>query len=270
MFSACLMRLITTYSGLKLQAIINTQIGEKNCLEWGNGISEEEYFNEIQSIHAIHERLINEPHFIVGELYFSWIKSLIINFTSTLEYYLKDSMRLNMMRNYSLFKKILAETKQAINPIDIVEINDIEQLRLKYICNISEHICSGEMWKEKLKKYVNLLSLPKHLAGEKINNKVDSIWKVRNDIAHANTRGILLNYDKNTYMYGPNISVEEYTQFALLFIKLVDEVIAFLSKVDKLTLEAWEATDATLLKNNRQRRVSFSSDTNQKGISQKI
>lgn len=175
MFSACLLRLITTYSGLKLQAIINTQINEKNCLEWGKCISEEEYFNEIQSIHPIHERLIKEPNFIVGELYFSWIKSLIINFTSTLEYFLKDSIRLNMMRNYSLFKKILAETKQVINPIDIVEMNDIEQLRLKYICNISEHICSGEMWKEKLKKYINLLSLPKDLAGEEINNRIDSI-----------------------------------------------------------------------------------------------
>lgn len=37
------------------------------------------------------------------------------------------------------------------------------------------------------------------------------------------------------------------TQFALLFIELVDEVIAFLSKTDKLSLQKWEATDATLL-----------------------
>lgn len=66
-------------------------------------------------------------------------------------------------------------------------------------------------------------------------------------------------------MYDSNISVEEYTQFALLFIKLVDEVIAFLSKVDKLALGKWEATDATLLRTDRQRRESFSSDTNKKG-----
>lgn len=250
MFSACIARLITTYSGLKLQAIINAQIDANNCLEWGNKISEEKYFDEIQSVYSIHKRLIEEPDFIVGDLYYSSIKSLIINFSSTLEYFLKDSMKLNMMRNYSLLKKVLADTKTVINPIEIVEINDIEQLRFKYICEISDHVCSGELWKAKLKKYINLLALPNHLGTEEINNRIDSIWKARNDIAHANTRGLILNYDGNTYKYDSNIGAEEYTQFALLFIELVDDVIAFLSKIDKLTLEKWEATDATLLKSD--------------------
>lgn len=34
MFSACIAKLITTYSGLKLQEIINVQIDANNCLEW--------------------------------------------------------------------------------------------------------------------------------------------------------------------------------------------------------------------------------------------
>ena len=247
MFSDCIARLITTFSGLKLQAIINAQIDAAVCLEWGNKISKEKYFNKIQSIHPIHERLIKEPDFIVGELYYSSIKSLIISFSSTLEFYLKDSMKLNMMRNYSLFKKALADTKQTIKPVDIVEVNDIELLRLKYICEISEHICSGELWKAKFKRYINLLAMPKYLWEDETNNLIDSFWKVRNDIAHANTYGLKLTYGKNTYMYDSEIGVEEYTQFALLFIELVDEVIAFLSKVDKLALKKWKATDATLL-----------------------
>ncbi len=248
MFSACIARLITIYSGLKLQAIINAQIDANNCLEWGNKISKEKYFNEIQSVHSIHKRLLEEPDFIVGDLYYSSIKSLIINFSSTLEYFLKDSMKLNMMRNYSLFKKVLVETKTVINPIEIVEINDIEQLRLRYICEISDHVCSGELWKAKLKKYINLLDLPKYLVAEEVNNKINSIWEARNNIAHANTRGLILNYAGNIYKYDSNTGVEEYTQFALLFIELVDDTIKFFSKVDKLTLEKWQATDATLLK----------------------
>lgn len=111
MISACIARLITTFSGLKLQAIINAQIEANLCLQWGNKISEQKYFKEIHSIHPIHERLIEEPDFIVSELYYSSIKSLIINFSSALEFYLKDSMKLNMMRNYSLFKRVLVETK---------------------------------------------------------------------------------------------------------------------------------------------------------------
>ena len=141
-------------------------------------------------------------------------------------------------------------SNNVINPIEIVEINDIEQLRFKYICEISDHVCSGELWKAKLKKYINLLALPNHLGTEEINNRIDSIWKARNDIAHANTRGLILNYDGNTYKYDSNIGAEEYTQFALVFSELGDDVIAFLSKIDKLTLEKWEATDATLLKSD--------------------
>ena len=45
MISACIARLISTFSGLKLQALINAQIDAKNCLEWGEKISKEEYFD---------------------------------------------------------------------------------------------------------------------------------------------------------------------------------------------------------------------------------
>ena len=70
---------------------------------------------------------------------------------------------------------------------------------------------------------------------------------MRNDIAHANTQILSLNYNETIYKYGTNIEADEYTKFALLFIELVDDTIAFLSKVDKLSLEKWKTTDATLL-----------------------
>lgn len=247
MLSACFARLGTTCSGLKLQAIVNAQIDANNCLEWGNKISKKNYFVDIKSVHQIHNRLIEEPEFMVSEMYYNSIRSLIINFSSTLEFFLKDSMRLNMMRNYSLLKKGLIESKQPINPIDIIEKDDIEQIRLKYINSISNSMSSGELWSNKLKKYIKFLDLPNDLYAEVINKKIDSIWKMRNDIAHANTRILSLDYGENVYKYGIDIGVDEYTQFALLFIELVDDTIAFLSKVDKLSLEKWKTTDGTLL-----------------------
>ena len=247
MFSACLARLTTTFSGLKLQAIINAQIDEKNCLEWGNKISSANYFSEIVSVHAIHNRLVNEPNFMVSQLYYNSIKSLIINFSSTLEFFLKDNIRLNMMRNYSLLKKGLMETKQVIDPKDIVENNDIELVRLKYINIISSAVCSGELWSNKFKKYIKFLDLPNNLCSQSIHKKIDSIWKVRNDIAHGNTQILSLSFDEITYKYGIDVSVTEYTQFALLFIELVDRTMEFLREVDKMSLEKWETTDGTLL-----------------------
>ena len=110
MFSACVARLISELSGLKIQAIINGQINIDNCLEWGNKISKLSYFQELKSIHPIHNRLIKEPEFMVSELYFGSLKSVIISFSANLEFFLKDSMQLCMMRNYSLLKKGLIES----------------------------------------------------------------------------------------------------------------------------------------------------------------
>ena len=59
MFSACIARLISTFSGLKLQALINAQIDANNCLEWGEKISREEYFNEIGTTLGIEVKLNN-------------------------------------------------------------------------------------------------------------------------------------------------------------------------------------------------------------------
>ena len=246
MLSACYARLSSELSGLKLQSIINGQIDVGNCLEWGNKISKADYFDEIKSIYPIHRRLLKEPNFMVSKLYYSSLKSLIISFSSTLEFFLKDSMQLNMMRNYSLLKKGLIESKQVIDPKDIVDIDDIELVRFKYIKIISNSMCSGEMWSGKFKKYVKFLSLPNDLLRETINKKIDSVWKMRNDVAHANANMLSINNNGVMHKYGANINAEQYTEFALFFIKLLDETIFFLEKVDRLSLEKWETTDATL------------------------
>lgn len=246
MLSASYARLGSELSGLKLQAIISGQIDANNCLEWGEKISKADYFDEIKSVYPIHDRLIKEPNFMLSKLYYNSLKSLIISFSATLEFFLKDSMQLNMMRNYSLLKKGLIESKQVIDPKDIVDIDDIELVRLKYIKNISNNMCSGEMWSGKFKKYVKFLSLSNNLLGETINKKIDSIWKMRNDIAHANTNILSINYNGTIHKFGADINAEQYTEFALFFIKLLDETLSFVEKVDKLSLEKWKTTDATL------------------------
>ena len=213
MLSASYARLGSELSGLKLQAIISGQIDANNCLEWGEKISKADYFDEIKSVYPIHDRLIKEPNFMLSKLYYNSLKSLIISFSATLEFFLKDSMQLNMMRNYSLLKKGLIESKQVIDPKDIVDIDDIELVRLKYIKNISNNMCSGEMWSGKFKKYVKFLSLPNNLLGETINKKIDSIWKMRNDIAHANINILSINYNGTIHKFGADINAEQYTEF---------------------------------------------------------
>lgn len=247
MFSACYARLISAFSGYKLQAIISSKIDKTDCLKWAKEITKDDYFNDIISVHPIHRRLLEEPEFMVGELYYGEIKNLTVSFVSRLEFFLRDSMQLNMMRNYSLFKKALVESGIVVDSLDIVKFDDIETIRLKYIKYISNKMCSGELWSEKLKKYIKVLSLSKDLNGEAVNKKVDSIWKMRNDISHANTNTISFEYNGSVYKYDSNIKVDEYIKFALIFIELVDECAKFLEKVDRLSLEKWKVTDVSMI-----------------------
>ena len=247
MFSTCYARLISVFSGLKLQAVISSKIDKDDCLKWGEEVSNADYFKDMISVHLIHERMIDESEFILGDLYCSIIKSLTISFVSRLELFLKDSMRLCMMRNYSLLKKGLYEYKITIEPLDIVEYNDIDKMRLKYINIISNKVSSGELWSEKFKKYVKFLSLSNNLQGEDINHRIDSIWKMRNDISHANSNIMTFEHDGNTYRYNTNINSDEYVKFALIFIELVDECEVFFKKVDGLSLEKWKVKDGELL-----------------------
>ena len=89
MLSASYARLGSELSGLKLQAIISGQIDANNCLEWGEKISKADYFDEIKSVYPIHDRLIKEPNFMLSKLYYNSLKSLIISFSATLEFFSK-------------------------------------------------------------------------------------------------------------------------------------------------------------------------------------
>ena len=248
MISACYARVASSFSWLKLQAIINAQIDTENCKEWGLKISKTDYYDDLKTIHSIHNRMINESDVMLSELQYSALRGVIISFTALLEQYLKDSIKLNMMRNSSLLLKGLHDSKTIIEPNDLLQYDDVDSIKMKYINNISVSVCSGELWKEKIRKYVKFMSLNKELSQRMINNKIESVWKVRNDITHANTNVLTLEYEEMREQYSSSISAEEYIRFSLFFVELVDETIDFLSTIDKLSLDKWETTDDSLFR----------------------
>ena len=48
------------------------------------------------------------------------------------------------------------------------------------------------------------------------------------------------------HKFDRNINSEQYAEFAVFFIKLIDKTIDLLEKVDRLSLEKWEVTDTSL------------------------
>lgn len=239
MITANMAWVLSNFSGLKLQAIVFAQVNSADCLEWNNRIAQKEYCDKLESISPIRSRLSSEPDFLLSELLYGEISELTVCFSSLLESYLKTSLRLLMKRSDSLLRKGLKESDQKINPIDIADMSDMDMLRDKYIGFISDSICSGEMWNGKLKKYIRFLDLDMNFLNEGVNSRINSIWKMRNDISHSNSYSLSLNCDNTEYTYNHNVSVQEYTQFALYFVNLVDETSSFLSTLDEVSFQKW-------------------------------
>jgi hypothetical protein len=247
MISACYARLASSFSVIRLQLVLNSQINAKDCLKWGKNINTSQLVKDIESVKPILERLSNEPDFMVREIYLNTLKISILNFTSYIEFFLKDSLALCMKRNYSLLNKGLSDEGVSITPKDITEFQDIIQIREKYIYLISDYKCKGELWSNKFKCFINFLSLPKSLLSNEINIKMDSFWRLRNDIVHGNSKVYNLKIKKEEFIYSSDMSNNEYIQFIKMFIDLMDSTLIFFQKVDSMYLELWPATDGELL-----------------------
>lgn len=249
MFSANSARLLSNFSGLKLRVVLNSQINEKNLLEWGQNIAESKLYNNIESVHPILNRLKSEPVFLVGEIYLDSIKNAVINFTAYIEAYLKGCLNLYMKRNYSLLRKGLAEEKKSIEANDILDFNDVKKIREKYIHIISDYKSLGELWSKKFKRYSKFIDLPKGFESNQIHKRIDAFWKLRNDISHSNNVSLYLDIDGDKYKYSSHMKQEEFIKFMDLFISLVDDVCSFLCSVDEKALEIWNVSDGELLLN---------------------
>ena len=241
-FSACYARLGTNLSRNRLQLLTSCQIDKETCYNWGIQLSKQnELLYEIPTVKPILDRLISEPEFMIGMLHHNSLITGITKFTSSLEYYLNDIVTLCMERNYSLLKKGLKDIQ--MNPFDIVDMDNLLKIRYKYIDIIAQEKCKGELWSKKLKRVCMFLNLSNKYYSDKINNTVDSIWEMRNIIAHGDSSilsflddGILLEHTEES-------NKEVYMDFIVHFIKIADKINELLLKFDKEALKKWPAKD---------------------------
>lgn len=242
MLSACQARWISNLAGNRLQLITSCQIDKENWYVWGSQLKKnEELLGVIPKVKPILERLVSEPEFMVGMVHHNSIITGVIKLTSSFEYFLNDLVSLCMMRNYGLLKKGLSDIQ--INPVDIVEFNEIKELRYKYIEIITQDKCKGELWSKKLKRVCSFLGLSNKYFSSPINNTIDSIWKMRNVIAHGDSRKLVFDNNGLLIEHTENSTSEEYIKFITVFIKIADELEELMRDLDRETLEKWVAKD---------------------------
>lgn len=240
MFSACFARLSTNLSGYRLQLLTSSQISKDNCFDWGTHLSKSKHLLvDIPTVKPILERLTSEPEFMVGMVQHDAIITGVIKLTSSFEYFLNDLVSLCMMRNYSLLKKGLKDIQ--INPFDIVEIDNLKMIRYKYIDIIAHEKCKGELWSKKLKRACSFLGVSEKNYLNSINKTIDSIWKMRNVIAHSDSRKLTFTDQWEILEYTEFSNEDMYINFIIHLIKAVDSLEDLMKSLDNEALKKWPA-----------------------------
>lgn len=240
MFSACYARLVTNFSGNRLQLLTSYQINKDTCFELGDRLKKDKkLLANIPTVKPILDRLTVESQFMVGMVQHNSIITGVIKLTSSLEYFLNDLVSLCMIRNNSLLKKGLKDIQ--INSFDIVDMDDLNKIREKYIEIIAQDKCKGELWSRKLKRVCSFLEVSEKYYADSLNKAIDSIWMMRNVIAHGNSNRLVFTKDDVMYEHLEVSREDEYIRFIEPFISVMDKLEKMMEKLDAEALKKWPA-----------------------------
>ena len=240
MFSACYARLVTNFSGNRLQLLTSYQINKDTCFELGDRLKKDKkLLANIPTVKPILDRLTVESQFMVGMVQHNSIITGVIKLTSSLEYFLNDLVSLCMIRNNSLLKKGLKDIQ--INSFDIVDMDDLNKIREKYIEIIAQDKCKGELWSRKLKRVCSFLEVSEKYYADSLNKAIDSIWMMRNVISHGNSNRLVFTKDDVMYEHLEVSREDEYIRFIEPFISVMDKLEKMMEKLDAEALKKWPA-----------------------------
>ncbi|MGE6352923.1 hypothetical protein ACQKCJ_03485 [Flavobacterium sp. NPDC079362] len=233
----------TNISSLNLQLMISTQFTDQECLDWESSLRVDlQKVNSKINSDPIVERLKEAPLFMLNELRSSFISTTIINFTSTTEHYLKDMIELSLQRNSGFRKKAFVNHKMsAIELEENIDLNDIKKRIFKIIS--AEH-SKGPVLSSKFKKASSFLSIKEEIITSEVFTSLDSIWRLRNKIAHSN-KGFIKFFEIDSPVGLIKVSSEpekeDYFYFCISLLKIIDDFTALLNEWDRAVLEKWPA-----------------------------
>ena len=235
---------LTTVSILRLQLMISTQFTDQECLDWEKSLRIDLAETNFEIVNdEILGRLKEAQFFILNELRLSSISSAVINFTSTTEHYIKDMIELSLKRNSSLRKKAFSNYKiSALELEEDLSLNDIKKRIFKII---SAEQSKGELFSMKFKKATSFLSIGNFTAQTELFKSLDSLWKLRNKIAHSN-KGFIKVFEistpKGLIILNNEPQKKEYLNFSISLLEIIDDFTKYLKEWDSTVLEKWPAS----------------------------
>ncbi|QXP62757.1 HEPN domain-containing protein [Polaribacter sp. HaHaR_3_91] len=241
--SAPYARLIGTISSLNLQLLISTQFSEQDCLNWEQSLRDD--LGNLKSklkVDSILKRLSNSPVFMLDELRMSSIDSTIITYTSSIELFIREIIDLSLRRNSSLRKK--AFSKVQISALELENKTELNEIKNDLFKTLSIEHSKGQLLSEKLKRASKFLSISKSSTKDILINDIDSIWKLRNSIAHSNDGNkTIYEFTSNNIKktIGGYSTKEEYLNFTTELLEPMNAFFDFLEEWQNEVLDKWDA-----------------------------
>lgn len=243
--SACFTRVGSTIAVLRLQLLLSTQFTEQECLGWGSSLWGDVQESDIfKTVEPILNRLVSEPEFALGDLRHGAIASGILTFTSAVEYYLKDVILLSLRRHSGLRKEALKGF--SIPALDLEKFDNLNDIKLKYFDSLSSEHSKGGLFSNKIKKASSFLSVDEKVFDKEILTKVDSVWALRNRMAHQN-QVTIKEYQVNGIGDGSKITREatkaDYSKFILGLVSVVNDTVERIGIWDQSVMTKWPANN---------------------------
>ena len=243
MISACSARLLSLLAGTRLQVLLASEFSEANCAAWGASVRIASSSHGVAAdVAPILIRLENEPAFAVQDLRWNAATSGIIAFTSAVEYFLEDLVSLCLRRNSGLRKKAFAQYK--ILALELEESQSVDQIKLRHIDIIANNNTSGALLSHKFTKTVSFLDVTPACLNKDLKASLDSIWKLRNRLAHENHATIkqLTVIHNNGNLVLTRIHTKaDYLQFALDLCETFGMAVQCLDQFNQASLTKWPA-----------------------------
>jgi hypothetical protein len=232
---------------LTMQSCLVAQITPANCEQWQQGVIAESFCvgtspqdYDVASLH----RFLKKPDIACSQFYLSFVHYYILRVVSVLELYLKDSLKQFMKLNTQLFKKGFNKDEKGNWEVRGLPKNLAskysEETYLKYLNAIASHHSKGVKWSCKFKRYSKFLCI---LPEGEVSDKLDSLFKLRNDIAHLNRNRCCLTslITESGFVFNRETILDnvKYSEVMTHIISIMNDAICLLGEADLQVHKKW-------------------------------
>jgi len=245
MISACSARIISNFSGIRLLTILSNEITGEECVSWAKkSLGNPDFLVFKEHLEPITNTLDDRIDFAEQLIKCNILNSVILSITSSVEFYLHDIVTLCLRRNSSLRKQAFAN--YTISGKELEEFISLNEIKRKHFDIIATSQTSGSLFSEKIKKTKTFLGLKNHPLDNQLLKSLESIWELRNKLAHSNHNFIkeFSFWHKNSEIkLSKDYSRAEYQNFITSLCLVLEDLLAWIVSFDKVAREKWPAND---------------------------